>query len=196
MSSPRGCLSWQSWWQGCLSSGAWGHCEVAGYRGPLVLTGSGALLGELGSCLALSFPLRSPVPRGSALCLAAPSPPGSGAEAQPAAAAGCSPTAFVPVSMLLPMGSPPSCGVSGLGLAPRDWFGDNRNCLGSGCGGIQPPHPQSSPTAWLGAVADTCAPAPGGGTSPVVAQCVPMCPIVCFSVASAVSALGRSASHM
>lgn len=68
------------------------------------------------------------------------------------------------------------CVVTGLGLVPRGCFGDNRNCLGSGCGGIQPPHTQSSPTAWLGAVAHTCAPAPGGGTSPVwllsVSHCV------------------------
>lgn len=152
VSSLQGCLCWHSWWQGCLCSAVWGHCEVAGYCGPLVLMGSGALLGELGSCLALSFPLCSPGLRGSV----AVQPP------EPPAAAGCSPTASVPVSMLLPMGSAPSHGLSGLGLAPRACFGDNRNCLGSGCGGTQPPHPQSSPSAWLGAIAHTCAPAPQG----------------------------------
>ncbi|XP_075578918.1 mitochondrial glutathione transporter SLC25A39 isoform X2 [Pelecanus crispus] len=56
---------------------------------------------------------------------------------------------------------------SGLGLVPRDWFGGNRDCLGSGCGGIQPLHAQSSPTAQLRAVGHACAPGQRGGTSPV-----------------------------
>ncbi|KAM6368888.1 mitochondrial glutathione transporter SLC25A39 isoform 1-T1 [Pluvialis apricaria] len=54
-----------------------------------------------------------------------------------------------------------------MGLVPRDWFGDDRDCLGGGCGDIQPLHPQSSPTARLGAAAHACAPAWGGGTCPV-----------------------------
>lgn len=171
VSSLQGCLSWHSWWQ----RWQWGHCVVAGCHGSLVLTGSGALLEELGSCLALSFPLCSMVLRDSVLCLAAPSPP----EAQPAAAAGCSPTAFVPVSMLLPMDSAPSCGVSGLRLSPGDWLGDNRNCLGSGCGGVQPPHPQSSPSAWLGAAAHTYAPAPQGVVACPLCGCS-VCPHCVF----------------
>lgn len=115
--------------------------------------------------------------------MAAPGPP----EAQPAA--GCSPTAFVPVSMLLPMGSAPSCGLSRLGLAPGDCFGDNRS--GEWLWGVQPPHPQSCPAAWLGAVAHTCGPAPGGGMSPGWLLSVSHCVFQCWQRSQCPGALSR-----
>lgn len=91
----------------------------------------------------------------------------------------CSPQ--LPQGRRDPMGSapsvcPPPCGGSGLGLVPRDWFDDNRDCLGSGCRGIQPLHPQSSSTARLRAAGHTWAPAWGGGTSPVLSlSMAPLC---------------------
>lgn len=142
---------------------------------------------------------------GSVLCPAAPCPAGSGVEGLSLLwLLALSPAAFVPVSMLLPiafLGQERPCGLclppygaGRLGLVPRDWFGDSRDCLGSGCRGMHSFHSWSSPTAWLGAAAHTCAPARGGGTSPVSSLSVS--PVVCFSVASAICALGRSAGHM
>lgn len=189
VSSLQGCLSWHSWWQGCLCSAVWGHCEVAGYHGPLVLTGSGALLGELGSCLALSFPLCSPVLRGSALCLAAPQrlsllqllalPP------LPLFQSPC----CSPWALPLPMGSvvwgwPQGTGLVTIGTA---W--------GVAVGACSPLTHRALPVpGWE--LQHTRVPQPHRGWwhGPcVAAQCVP---IVCFSVGSAVSALGRSTGHM
>lgn len=125
------------------------RCQVT--HGPLVLAGSGALLGELGLCLALSFPcawLPPALPGLSCLCS---------------------------TLQAAPHGLCPSLWAQQAGAGPKGWFGDSRNRLGGGCGDIQPPDAQSCPSAWLGAVAHACAPAPGGGTSPVwVAQCVPV----------------------
>lgn len=74
---------------------------------------------------------------------------------------------------------PCPCGDSGLGLVPRDRFGANWDCSGSGCRGIQPLHPQSSPIAWLGAAGCTCAPAWGGGTSLRHCSARPHCVFQC-----------------
>lgn len=53
--SPCGCAGWQSQWLGFLSSRA--HVSL----GPLSSQALGAPLGELGWCLALSFPLTAPL---------------------------------------------------------------------------------------------------------------------------------------
>lgn len=155
---------------------------MAGYHGPLVLTGSGGPAGGAGLwCSAPSFPLHGPVltPSGVSAVPGSPLPAQEwDGRAQPAPAA-CSFACCLCVRLhaaphwpgetlwALPPICPPPCRGSGLGLIPRDWFGDNRDCLESGCGGIQPIHPQSSPTAQLRAAEHPCAPAQRGGMSPM-----------------------------
>lgn len=150
-----------------------------GLRGPC--WGSRALV--LGSILPRSRP-HADAKRGQCCAWQPPARPGVGWKGS--ACSSCLAlflAAFVSISALLPTAPhwagetlwalppicPPPCRGCRLGLVPvpRDWFGDSRDCLESGCGGIQPIHPQSSPAAQLRAVEHPRAPAQRGGTSPV-----------------------------
>lgn len=165
-----------------------GRHEVAGYHGPLTLTGLGAPPGEPGWFLASSFPLRSPVLMQPSSALTAHSYP----------------CCLVSISTLLPQaptGQEGPCGIcppsSPVPVGTVGWGWSQETVLvpigtaqAVAAGASSPFTHRDLPLPGL-ELQDARVPQPGEvARLPVIAQHVP---IVCFSVASTVCALGCSA---
>lgn len=162
-----------------------GHHEVAGYHGPLTLTGLGAPPGEPGWFLAPSFLLRSPVPMQPSSALTAHSYP----------------CCLVSISTLLPLaptGQEEPCGIcppsSPVPVGTVDWGRSQETVLvtvgtarAAAAWASSPFTHRALPLPGL-ELRDARVPQPGEvARPPVIAQHVP---IVCFSVASTVCAWG------